>query len=166
MNEMYEHSMILLERLARVRHKTLLSTALAAMLLSSPLPGDEVSPVRGQLENGRQLTRLPNTKLPATDPATNFAGDVSATDSQMLLAFQQQRIRISSGPGRGGVSYQSSSARRSSFQGTRPLFGSSTAHAARRHSTSTYQYNRPLVTSREVARASVQRSVYGSRWGW
>jgi hypothetical protein len=82
-----------------------------------------------------------------------------------LLAMQD-RIVLKRGEG-GGVTIKPDPNRpaQSYSHSSRPLFGSQTGYAARR-STQRYTPPPPLITSREVARGAVRRSVYGNRWGW
>lgn len=51
--------------------------------------------------------------------------------------------------------------------GNRPLFGSTQGYAARKHrSSSSYQASKPLITSQEVSREVVRRSVVGRGYWW
>ena len=102
--------------------------------------------------------------------SSNFGwGQMSSVAGvQLHHLLLQGRIVLKSGPG-GGVTVKPDPyvTNRSYNHSSRPLFSSQTAHAARR-STSRYTPAAPqLITSREVARESVYRSVIGGRrWGW
>jgi hypothetical protein len=86
--------------------------------------------------------------------------------TEFVMLIMQDRIVLKQGAG-GGVSTRSdfSRANRSYSHSSRPLFGPQASHAAK-HSSSRYSPPAPLVTSREVARESVRRSIYGNRWSW
>ena len=83
----------------------------------------------------------------------------------------QDRIILKRGEG-GGVTIKPDPRRASAAptfdHSSRPLFGTRTGYAAKR---SAYRYAPPppLITSREVARESVRRSIDGGpygRWSW
>ena len=103
-----------------------------------------------------------------------ISSNVAWTDASLLaglghlnLMAMQGRIVLRSGEG-GGVTVKPDAytVNRSYDHGSRPLFSTQTSHAARR-SSAHYRPSAPqLITSREVARDSVLRSVYGRRWGW
>ncbi len=57
------------------------------------------------------------------------------------------------------------SAARRTARSSNPLFGNTQASAHRRAQTPT-RYSRPLITSNEVARQAVRRSIWGGRGGW
>lgn len=102
-----------------------------------------------------------------------LACDLLAADAAQLngplhfnLLAMQERIVLKRGEG-GGVTIKPDPYRTapSYSHSSRPLFGTQTSYAAKR-SIQRYTPPPPLITSREVARESVRRSVYGSRWRW
>jgi len=90
---------------------------------------------------------------------TSFNGPV-----YFNMLVMQDRIVLKRGEG-GGVTIKPDPYRGSQAysHSSRPLFGSQTSYAARRSSHRS-ALPPPLITSREVARAAVRRSAYGSRW--
>ena len=86
--------------------------------------------------------------------------------SHLHMLAMQDRIVLKRGEG-GGVTIKPDPYRaaQSYDHSSRPLFGSQTSYAAKR-SSQRYTPPPPLITSRDVARESVRRNVYGNRWRW
>ena len=102
--------------------------------------------------------------------AQRLAAVTEASAAEHLLVAQLTRPQSqpqSISATRVRVPTAGSSGTASTFRDSRPQFGAQSSSAARQYTAKqTYRTPPPLITSEQVSRGVVQRTVFGNRWGW